>query len=159
LQEEAEKKRSAERVEAEQRKWADGKTKRLAAEAEKKSKRKTYIIVAIAALVLVVALVEGGGSSSDFAPPATTTMPGTTPRPSSTTATRGTSATCWAAMQEVDRVLETTNDDVFDRAFRKTLLVCGDEDAWTDAASRIRIQGMLEAGCMLHEHTPVCRNR
>ena len=63
-------------------------------------------------------------------------------------------------MKEVDRVLETTNDDVFDRAFQKTLEVCGDGDTWWDAASEYGggIRKMLEAGCILNPNTAVCRN-
>jgi hypothetical protein len=77
-----------------------------------------------------------------------------------TTTTDSTKSACSQAMKEVDRVLETTNNDVFDRAFRKTLQVCVDGDTWWDAASEYGggIRGMLEAGCILNSNTAVCRN-
>ena len=81
--------------------------------------------------------------------------------PPTTTTTDSTKSACRQAMKEVDRVLETTNNDVFDRAFRKTLQVCGDGDTWWDAASEYggSIRGMLTAGCILNPNTAVCRNR
>ena len=92
--------------------------------------------------------------------PATTTTraPATTRAPTTTSST--TRAACRTAMKSVNAVLYTTDNSVFDRAFRKTLQVCGDVKTWKDAANEYggSIRGMLSAGCMLNGSTPVCRD-
>ena len=67
---------------------------------------------------------------------------------------------CRTAMQEVKRVLYTSDDNVFDSAFRVTLRVCGNRRTWLSVAKAegASIDGMLTAACMLNKNTAVCRN-
>ncbi len=88
----------------------------------------------------------------------TTRAPATTRAPTTTSST--TRAACRTAMKSVNAVLYTTDNSVFDRAFRKTLQVCGDVKTWKDAANEYggSIRGMLSAGCILNSGTAVCRS-
>jgi hypothetical protein len=67
---------------------------------------------------------------------------------------------CRKAMKEVKRVLYTSDNDVFDNAFRVTLRVCGNRRTWLSAARAEggSIDGMLTAACMLNGNTAVCKN-
>jgi hypothetical protein len=63
-------------------------------------------------------------------------------------------------MKEVKRVLYTSDNDVFDSAFRVTLRVCGNRRTWLSVAKAEggSIDGMLTAACMLNKNTAVCKN-
>ena len=67
---------------------------------------------------------------------------------------------CRRAMKEVKRVLYTSDNDVFDNAFRVTLRVCGNRRTWLSVAKAEggSIDGMLTAACMLNGNTAVCKN-
>jgi hypothetical protein len=66
---------------------------------------------------------------------------------------------CRKAMKEVKRVLYTSDNDVFDSAFRVTLRVCGNQRTWLRMAKAEGggIAGMLAAACILNDHMGVCR--
>jgi hypothetical protein len=66
---------------------------------------------------------------------------------------------CRKAMKEVKRVLYTSDNDVFDSAFRVTLRVCGNQRTWLRMAKAEggSIAGMLAAACILNDHMGVCR--
>ena len=136
-------------------------------------------VAAVIGLLVVLAGEADGPASTELASleqrieslevalaPTTTRTPVTTTTraPATTRATTTTSSTtraaCRTAMKSVNAVLYTTDNSVFDRAFRKTLQVCGDVKTWKDAANEYggSIRGMLAAGCMLNGSTPVCRD-
>ena len=136
-------------------------------------------VAAVIGLLVVLAGEADGPASTELASleqrieslevalaPTTTRTPVTTTTraPATTRATTTTSSTtraaCRTAMKSVNAVLYTTDNSVFDRAFRKTLQVCGDVKTWKDAANEYggSIRGMLSAGCMLNGSTPVCRD-
>ena len=83
--------------------------------------------------------------------------------PTTTTTTKASTVDngrCRSAMKEVKRVLYTSDNDVFDNAFRVTLRVCGNRRTWLSAARAEggSIDGMLTAACMLNGNTAVCKN-
>lgn len=67
---------------------------------------------------------------------------------------------CRSAMKELKRVLYTSDNEVFDNAFRVTLRVCGNRRTWQSVAREVggSIDGMLTAACMLNGNTAVCKN-
>jgi len=82
--------------------------------------------------------------------------------PRATTATTASTVDidrCRSAMRQVERVLDTTNDNEFDNAFRVTLEVCENRRTWLSVAKEVggSIDGMLTAACMLNERTAVCQ--
>ena len=128
-------------------------------------------VAAVIGLLVVLAGEADGPASTELASleqrieslevalaPTTTRAPATTRATTTTSST--TRAACRTAMKSVNAVLYTTDNSVFDRAFRKTLQVCGDVKTWKDAANEYggSIRGMLSAGCMLNGSTPVCRD-
>ena len=107
---------------------------------------------------LEVALVPTTTRAPATTKATTTRAPATTRAPTTTSSTSR--AACRTAMKSVNAVLYTTDNSVFDRAFRKTLQVCGDVKTWKDAANEYggSIRGMLSAACMLNGSTAVCRD-
>ena len=100
--------------------------------------------------------------------PATTRATTTTRTPATTRATTTTRAKarvnvaqCREEMAWLYLILETPDNDLFDRVFRRTLTECGDVKTWRREAGAYggSITGMLSAACMLNGSTPVCRDR
>ena len=100
--------------------------------------------------------------------PATTRATTTTRTPATTRATTTTRAKarvnvaqCREEMAWLYLILDTPDNDLFDRVFRRTLTECGDVKTWRREAGAYggSITGMLSAACMLNGSTPVCRDR
>ena len=90
--------------------------------------------------------------------PTTTTMVRTTTTRTTTTLDPVVAERCRRAMKEVKRVLYTSDNDVFENAFRVTLRVCGNQRTWLRMAKAEGggISGMLVAACILNDHMGVC---
>ena len=92
----------------------------------------------------------------------TTRAPATTRAPTTTRAkARVNVAQCREEMAWLYLILDTPDNDLFDRVFRRTLTECGDVKTWRKEAGAYggSITGMLSAACMLNGSTPVCRDR
>ena len=81
----------------------------------------------------------------------------TTPKKTTTTKSSINTSQCKADFKKVEDNLDTWDDDLFDRLFRKTLSSCGNRSTWKKYAPS-SVSAMLTAGCMLNSSTPVCRS-
>ena len=88
-------------------------------------------------------------------PKKTTTT--TTPKKTTTTKSSINTSQCKADFKKVEDNLDTWDNDLFDRLFRKTLSSCGNRSTWKKYAPS-SVSSMLTAGCRLNSGTPVCRS-
>jgi len=143
--------------------------------------KKALVLVGVVAVVAVVGLLVGlagngdGPTSTELASleqriesleielaPTTTRTPATTRATTTTRAkARVNVAQCREEMAWLYLILDTPDNDLFDRVFRRTLTECGDVKTWRKEAGAYggSITGMLSAACMLNGSTPVCRDR
>ena len=81
----------------------------------------------------------------------------TTPKKTTTTKSSINTSQCKADFKKVEDNLDTWDNDLFDRLFRKTLSSCGNRSTWKKYAPS-SVSSMLTAACMLNSSTPVCRS-